>query len=228
MIQITSNKTAANTHLKGCCLLRNFLTLSLLAAFFFSLAAAAPAQSAGAILEGIVTDGEGMPSPGTPISVWDGRNNYRAVTDDEGRFSLAGLNPGSSFAVRFSPAGHPSARADGLRFPEKGDLLLSLEHVSLKRGARHLSRLSSNPSTGYGWSLMNPGRESTARLVERGMETPQQVDASLPPLSGRGGTEVWTFEAAGRGEAVIVLGYFRPWEKPVSPARYHVLALTVR
>ena len=105
-------------------------------------------------------------------------------------------------------------------------------------------RVSSNPSTGYEWFLLQQGDTAVAAFRGNAMEseeTPDQAELQSPkkgefssvPVSvgssaGRGGWERWTFQAFGEGQSVIVLGYCRPWETEVSPARYHLFSLLVR
>jgi predicted secreted protein len=179
-----------------------------------------------ALLEGLVLTTDGNPASGTRITVWDGRESRRAVTDAAGKFVIPGLRPGSVFAVRFSPQKFDSVRMDGFRVPEKGNLYLSMEYGTMQRGRRHTVIIPSNPSTGYEWSLLDHGTTSVVNLRERSMETPDETPGR--GMAGRGGRELWTFESVGRGNTLITLGYRRPWETGVSPLRYHVVALAVR
>jgi len=199
--------------------------------------------SVSPLVEGVVTT-EGRGVPGVEINVWDGHTNRKAVSDGEGKFAIAGLAPGAQFALRFTPKDHRSVRADGLRFPENGNLFLGLEYAATQRGQSYSFRVSSNPSTGYEWFLLQQGDTAVAAFRGNAMEseeTPDQAELQSPkkgefssvPVSvgssaGRGGWERWTFQAFGEGQSVIVLGYCRPWETEVSPARYHLFSLLVR
>ena len=198
------------------------------------------------LVEGMVTTaGKGV--PGIEINFWDGQTNRKALTNSEGKFSIAGLAPGADFAVRFTPHNHRSIRADGFRFPEKGNLYLSLEYATTQKGQRHTLRVPSNPSTGYEWFLLQQGDTAVAAFRGNAMETDDKSEKALennelqaaekgelkspgpssPPRTGRSGWERWTFQTFRDGHSVIVLGYFRPWETGVTPARFHVLSLLV-
>ena len=178
------------------------------------------------VLEGSVRMLNGFPASGTKIILWDGLRNYRTVTDEKGLYSVQGLSQGRIFAIRLSPKGFPSVRADGFRFPEQGNLSITMEYGALQQGGYHTSRIPSNPTTGYSWSLLVTGSESVVRYHENSMEKAQETTGR--ELAGRGGHELWTFEAVGRGISTIVLGYRRPWERGTPPLRYHVLVFNVR
>lgn len=195
------------------------------------------------LIEGVVTT-QGSGVPGVEINIWDGHMNRKAVSDGEGKFEIAGLSLGAQFALRFTPRDHRSVRADGFLVPENGNLFLWLEYASVQKGQRHTIRVPSNPSTGYEWFLLQQGDTAVAAFRGNAMdseETPDQAELQSPkkgefssvPVSvgssaGRGGWERWTFQAFGEGQSVIVLGYCRPWETEVSPARYHLFSLLVR
>ncbi|HRV99934.1 MAG TPA: carboxypeptidase-like regulatory domain-containing protein, partial [Aminobacteriaceae bacterium] len=127
------------------------MRIPLLALLFFVLmlpvAAATVVEGADSpLVEGMVTS-EGKGVFGIEINIWDGQTNRKAVSDSEGRFSIAGLEPGTTFALRSTPRNHRSVRADGFRFPEKGNLYLSMEYAETQAGQRHSIRVPSNPST---------------------------------------------------------------------------------
>jgi len=228
--------------------MRLSLCTLLIFSLLFPVSAARVAEgSATPLVEGMVTsEGEGVPS--VEINIWDGQTNRKAVSDSEGRFSIAGLKPGTEFALRFTPRDHRSVRAGGFRFPEKGNLSLSMGYASVQAGQRYSIRVPSNPSTGYEWFLLQQGESAVAAFRGNRMETEEQSEEtsgvskwkaanqgectspqqSASPRAGRGGWERWTFQTLGEGQSVIVLGYFRPWETGVSPARYHVFSLLVR
>lgn len=228
------------------------MRIPLLAFLLFTLmlsvtAATVVEGSDSPLVEGMVTS-EGKGVFGIEINIWDGQTNRKAVSDSEGKFSIAGLEPGTAFALRFTPRDHRSVRADGFRFPEKGNLYLSMEYSETQAGQRHSIRVPSNPSTGYEWFLLQQGDTAVAAFRGNTMENEAKTEEtpgttewqpanqgewkspqpSAPPRAGRGGWERWTFQTFGEGQSVIVLGYFRPWETGVSPARYHVFSLLVQ
>ncbi len=184
------------------------------------------AQAEVPVLEGSVRMLNGIPASGAKIILWDGLRSYRTVTDDKGLFSIHGLSQGRIFAIRLSPKDFPTVRADGFRFPEKGNLSITMEYGDLRQGGYHTSRIPSNSTTGYSWSLLVTGSESVVRYHENSMEKAQETPGR--ELAGRGGHELWTFEAVGRGISTIVLGYRRPWERGTPSLRYHVLVFNVR
>ncbi|MFH1725215.1 MAG: protease inhibitor I42 family protein [Elusimicrobiota bacterium] len=89
-------------------------------------------------------------------------------------------------------------------------------------GERFSVSLESNPTTGYGWRLARPLDGTVLELVDSGYEDPP------PGLVGRGGREIWTFKAVGRGRATIELEYTRPWEKGKPPVRRELVPVKVR
>ncbi len=198
------------------------LTASLLCLAPVEGTAAAPA---GGNIRGVVLTMDGRGYVGLPLNIWDGRVVRRAVTDINGNFVVSGMVPGSVFAVRWKGKRAADLRIDGLRFPKDGDLFLSLELASTGEGKTYTVRIPSNPSTGYGWTILSSGRPTGARLSRNSMEAPTAAAAGT---TGRGGWELWTFEGERKGIANVIMGYQRPWEKGKSPAAYHVLSLMVR
>lgn len=197
-------------------------------AFVFFLPSPLPAveTQASPQLEGVVLTIDDLPSSGTQITAWDGRTRYTTATDKDGGFSIEGIPPGSIFALRLSPKHFPSARIDGFRFPEQGNLFIGVELGTVSKGRNHTSKIPSNPTTGFSWSLLDPGNEAVTLFRENSMEQPRETQPR--GFVGKGGRELWTFEAVGRGINSVVLGYRRSWETGVSPQRYHILVLNVR
>ncbi|GAB1428966.1 hypothetical protein MASR2M17_24010 [Aminivibrio sp.] len=192
-----------------------------------SLLCLAPAEGTAAVpgghIRGVVLTMDGRGYVGLPMNIWDGKVVRRAVTDINGNFVVSGMVPGSVFAVRWKGKRAADLRIDGLRFPMEGDLFLSLELASTGEGKTYTVRIPSNPSTGYGWTILSSGRPTGARLT--------QIPWSPHRSTGRDdrpGIELWTFEGERKGIANVIMGYQRPWEKGKSPAAYHILSLMVR
>lgn len=85
----------------------------------------------------------------------------------------------------------------------KGQTELELVVNEMKLGYLATVTLEENASTGYTWQYT---------LMGELKEVKKEV---IPDASGRDGAAakvVWTFEASGRGNAVIVFKYFRSWE----------------
>ncbi len=77
--------------------------------------------------------------------------------------------------------------------------------VPAKVGDKIVISLDSNPTTGYTWQQV-PGLDTS--VVSFVSEDYQPAPAASPVVGG-GGTDTWTFEAAGEGTTTIALGYQR-------------------
>jgi len=111
-----------------------------------------------------------------------------------------------------------------VRGPE-GNATISLSdgvgEVTTKPDHEIVATLASNPTTGYQWQLMKPLAEEKVKLVSQVYRPPQTR------MLGAGGQEIWIFRTVGPGEAEIVLGYLRPWEKGKPPAYIQTIRLRV-
>jgi inhibitor of cysteine peptidase len=91
----------------------------------------------------------------------------------------------------------------------------------LGRGDLLVVRLSSNPSTGYSWTVRS-GIRPVLALVSR---------AYVPPRAGQPlgapGTAVLRFRAVAAGKTVLRLASVRSWESGGRPARTFTLHVTV-
>lgn len=96
-----------------------------------------------------------------------------------------------------------------------------ISEVNTKPDHEIVATLPSNPTTGYQWQLMKPLAESTVKLVSHVYDPPQTG------LVGAGGEEIWIFRTVSPGEAEIVLGYLRSWEKGKPPAYIRNIRLKV-
>jgi len=90
------------------------------------------------------------------------------------------------------------------------------------RGERFAVTLPSNRTTGFHWQLGRPLDGNVVKLVGAEYRTHDSR------VEGAGGSETWIFEAAGAGEATVVLHYVRPWEKSAQPARVSTFSVLVR
>jgi inhibitor of cysteine peptidase len=93
--------------------------------------------------------------------------------------------------------------------------------IALKSGDVLEVRLSSNPSTGYRWSL-HPN--STPLLVLLDESSTKQTE----PGVGRPIFQVFRFQAKQRGKGVLLLHYVRSWEKPSDDERRFDLNVSIR
>jgi predicted secreted protein len=95
--------------------------------------------------------------------------------------------------------------------------------VQLARDGQLIIALASNPSTGYGWTLLG---EAPAFIRLDG--EPRFLPAgSTLPLPGAPGTQVFTFVAAAEGSGKLGLGYLRPFES-LPPLRTFTVDVKVR
>jgi inhibitor of cysteine peptidase len=95
--------------------------------------------------------------------------------------------------------------------------------VTLANGGTLIIALTSNPSTGFAWSVADP---SPSQLVLQG--EPQYVPAgSTTPVVGAAGTQVFTFKATATGEAKLTLNYARSFEPNVPPNKTFTVTVTV-
>ncbi|HUP33211.1 MAG TPA: protease inhibitor I42 family protein [Gaiellaceae bacterium] len=89
--------------------------------------------------------------------------------------------------------------------------------VGVERGATIEVWLDSNPSTGFGWSLVERPDAAVLSLVSSRFVP---ADEDEEPPAGRGGTEVWTFEADAPGATSLRLAYVRSWEPERAEGRF--------
>ena len=179
-------------------------------------------------LEGIVTDHQGVPIRGVKVNTWDGKTLRQAVSDQEGRFYVSGIVPGTFFAVRLTKSNCETVRMGGLRFPEGQSLSLTAEFAKISPGSEYIVKLPSNPSTGYSWTAIVNGREEILSLKEKIMEQPDDKSEAGGHLKGRPGYETLKFSALSAGRSDLLLAYRRSWEGSVAPLRYHICSVTVR
>lgn len=178
-----------------------------------------------AVLEGRVADSFLDPVPGVRVHVWDGRATHTAVTNAEGMFSLAGLTTDRDLSVRWVRKGQRDIRLDGVRLRKEGATVLNLTYEETRVGGDVVVRLSSNPSTGYGWTVFQSSDPKVAVLSGSLFES--AGDPSNRGRAGAPGSALWIFHAVGKGASTIVFRYARSWED-VPPLRTHVYALTVK
>ncbi|MDD4617233.1 MAG: protease inhibitor I42 family protein [Alphaproteobacteria bacterium] len=84
--------------------------------------------------------------------------------------------------------------------------------VSVTVGQTFSLSVKSNPTTGYQWQLARPLDQRVVRFVSKNYVPPESK------LASAGGTDIWTFQAIGKGSVEIPLIYVRPWVKNKPPA----------
>lgn len=94
--------------------------------------------------------------------------------------------------------------------------------IAVNEGCEFAITLEANHTTGYQWRLENKPDEKIVKSVGN------VYNEQHSRLMGAGGTETWTFKAAGKGSTQIVLEYIRPWEKGVAPIKTQTFTVTVQ
>lgn len=82
--------------------------------------------------------------------------------------------------------------------------------------------LESNPATGYSWTFLEPPDEEVVELLDEQILPPDNLRKGAP------GKQKLTFQAVGKGNTVISLGYARPWEREKPPSRTTVFSVVVQ
>lgn len=82
--------------------------------------------------------------------------------------------------------------------------------------------LDSNATTGFKWQLAIKPNQNVVRFAKSVYDAPSEA------IPGRGGTETWTFTAAGKGSTSVTLNYARSWEKNTPPARTQSFDVAVK
>jgi len=93
--------------------------------------------------------------------------------------------------------------------------------VELTNGQTLAIALDSNPTTGYGWYVV----ECDESILRQQGEPKYKAESRRV---GAGGTETLRFQAAAPGQTILVLGYLRPWEKDVDPIKSYRVEVVVR
>lgn len=113
----------------------------------------------------------------------------------------------------------------GDTLPAAGDVTVTASGpAALKVGQTLVVTLSSNPSTGYSWTVSTA--PDSAVLTQEGdiTYTPSNPDVVMP---GSGGSETVRFTATAAGTTKLVLDYRRPWETDVPPVETVTIDVTV-
>jgi len=95
--------------------------------------------------------------------------------------------------------------------------------VTLEQGQTLAISLESNPTTGYGWQVL----EMDAAVLQQSGETEYKQSPGSEGLVGAGGVETLRFEALAAGQMTLMLGYMRAWES-VPPLETFTLQVTVQ
>jgi len=96
--------------------------------------------------------------------------------------------------------------------------------VTVAQNDTVLVALTSNPSTGFRWSVRDP---APAQLRIEG-EPKFVAPTSTVPVVGAAGTEVFTFVAVERGTATLTLDYARSFEEGLPPEKTWSVTVVVK
>ncbi|HSL28964.1 MAG TPA: protease inhibitor I42 family protein [Anaerolineales bacterium] len=92
--------------------------------------------------------------------------------------------------------------------------------ITVRAGETFDLVLTSNPSTGYRWQLVEELDPNVVELVD------QVYIAQEPSAIGSGGVDAWTMRAINSGDATIMLGYY-PLDNDNEPAETIIFSIEV-
>jgi len=95
------------------------------------------------------------------------------------------------------------------------------KRITVKSGDVITLTLESNPTTGYSWQVIGI---NNAILMQVGEVEYESDGRNIP---GAGGVEAFRFEAIGNGDAMLELGYMRPWES-IQPLETFTMQVVVQ
>jgi inhibitor of cysteine peptidase len=94
--------------------------------------------------------------------------------------------------------------------------------IAVGKGDSLVISLESNPSTGYVWQV---GKNDNAILKPVGQPA---FHPSTDRMLGASGRQLFKVEAISAGRDALELGYVRPWEQGVAPAKTFGIIATVK
>ena len=133
------------------------------------------------------------------------------------------------FASGWGCTGGDGEEATPTPTPAPSDVSVNASHsggeITLTVHDSLIVTLGSNPTTGYGWALVNISDESVLQEVSNEFV----LDPTPPegPISGGSGKEIWTFKALSEGTSTIFMEYIQPWMEGVEPEATFNISVTV-
>ena len=82
------------------------------------------------------------------------------------------------------------------------------KQITLQAGDVMTVTLESNPTTGYGWQVM----EIDNTILVQNDDPEYKGSSNSGGQVGAGGTETFRYKAVGTGTTTLEMGYLRPWE----------------
>ena len=98
------------------------------------------------------------------------------------------------------------------------------KNLILRQGDQLTVTLSTNPTTGYSWSVLC----TSPRLLQQCGESSFKQPRHRPGKVGVGGEQIWKFRALASGEMILRFSYARSWEHGVAPVRMIEWPVTIR
>ena len=96
--------------------------------------------------------------------------------------------------------------------------------IEINKDATVTIKLSSNPSTGYAWTV---AAVDGTILQQQGDKIYDQGNTA-PNVVGAGGTETFTFKGLAAGQSALQLVYSRSWETGVPPIQTFEITIDVK
>ena len=133
------------------------------------------------------------------------------------------------FASGWGCTGGDGEEATPTSTPAPSDVSVNASHsggeITLTVHDSLIVTLGSNPTTGYGWALVNISDESVLQEVSNEFV----LDPTPPegPISGGSGKEIWTFKALSEGTSTLFMEYIQPWMEGVEPGATFNISVTV-
>jgi inhibitor of cysteine peptidase len=97
--------------------------------------------------------------------------------------------------------------------------------LALALGQFLVISLDSNPTTGFTWVFNDA---STPVVTRQGEPRFVTAASSTEPVTGAGGSQIWTFRGAQAGTGLLRLEYRQPWNTAGAAAQVLELTLNVR
>ena len=98
------------------------------------------------------------------------------------------------------------------------------KNLILRQGDQLTVTLSTNPTTGYSWGVV----DRSQGLLKQVGESRVVQSSHRPGMVGVGGRQVWTFLAVATGKTTLGFSYARSWERGVAPVRMIGWPVTIR
>jgi inhibitor of cysteine peptidase len=93
--------------------------------------------------------------------------------------------------------------------------------IPLKSQEEVMVSLPSNPTTGYGWAMVEEGKDAAVVVVSKEFRTSASPSGSV----GAGGVELFRLRLLKAGRFTVTFVYRRSWEKEREPERVFRIVL---